>query len=94
MKSIIVTCLVLLVISFYTTTGYAACALSPENGPYTTVIKYYTGKKTVMEKWECAQEVEPQANGVCFYNVLDNSYNTQYTCISGEFKVLYPVNDY
>jgi len=78
---------------FCTAPGYAACTLEPLWSPFMTVIKYQTGKAKILEMWECAKITDPpQGNGVCFYNYLDNNGHYQYMCISGEFKVLYPIN--
>lgn len=83
----------LLGVVFCTSPCYAECTLDPLWGPFMTVIKYYTGKAKIQEKWECAKLFDPPPGyGVCFYNYLDNSGKPQYMCISGEFKVLFPVN--
>jgi hypothetical protein len=95
MKNLLI-CLSILFIGivFCITPCYAACSLSSDNGSYTTVIRYVTGRAKVQEKWECAQNAYAQGNGVCFYNILDNEGNSQYICLSGEFKVVFPMNEY
>ena len=94
-KLLIVSVIFLVGIVFCAAHCYAACTLDPANGPYTTVIKYNTGKKTIQEKWECAIDaIFSYGSGGCFHNVLNNVGDTQKICLSGEIKILYPVNEY
>jgi hypothetical protein len=82
----------LLGIVFCVAPSHAVCALA--DGPYATVTKYYTGKNKVMERWECADDggIYHSGNGVCFYNYLNNERDHEYICISGEFKIVFPLN--
>lgn len=93
MKKLIVSLgIVLLGIVFFTAPCYAACPF-PEYGPYATVKKYATGKTKVVEIWECIDFISSMTgNTICFYNYVNNSYDYQFICFSGEFKIELPLN--
>jgi hypothetical protein len=85
--------IVLLGIVFCVAPSHAVCALA--DGSYATVTKYYTGKNKVMERWECVSPggIDGSGNGVCFSNYLNNDErDREYICISGEYKIVFPLN--
>ena len=98
MKSIVMVCLALLVIVFCSAPSYAACTLTnPDYGPFTKVTKYKPGTLKVLQTWECVGSIDAYrftGNGICFGNFLDNEYNSQVICISGEYKIECPVGQY
>jgi len=67
----------------------AACPFP--DGPYATVIKYLTGKKTVHKTWVCVfpDEYYSVGSGFCFYNqTATDDYD--YICISGDYELVQP----
>jgi hypothetical protein len=89
-RLMIVLGIVLMGVVFCTAPCYAVCPYFPGNS-YPIVYKYMVGKKTVQEKWECVIDIQySNSNGVCFYNFVDAS-NARQICISGDFKIEYPV---
>jgi hypothetical protein len=91
-RLLIVLCIVLVGVVFSFNLCDAACPF--QDGPYITVYKYWTGEAKVQEVWECVHDLSDYVygNAVCFFNQVDNSNNTQTICISGDFKILYPLD--
>jgi hypothetical protein len=84
--------IVLVGIVFCVNLCYAQCPTNT-GGPIVTVYKYFSGKKNIQEKWECALINEFYGNTVCFTVYTGYPTPRQRICISGDYKIEYPMNE-
>ena len=96
-RLMVVLSLVLVGIVFCVGPCYAECPYT-DYAPYPTIYKYVPGKTKVWEKWECVLYFsESLGSGFCFTNQVapyasQTGMPSQRICISGDFKVVYPVD--
>ncbi len=94
-KGILFLSVILAGIAFSLNFCFAACPFQ-DGSLYATVKKLVPGKKKVLEKWECVDYIPSGYinNGICFSNVLNDSGDSQYICITGEYRIEFPINEY
>lgn len=91
-RSIVILSIVLVGFLFGVSLCSAACPF--QDGHYATVKKLVPGKTKVLEKWECVKYLtsEHANNGICFENRINEFGDFQYICITGEYRLEFPIN--